>query len=279
MNEELTELEVVDLNQAVIDVATRAAVPNELDLDAYYAIVSPDGSVVEIDTYAIQDLYSPAPRRASGCAQLGTVESFAAYVEALGGGEKFPTYANGLSVTTVFNGHQAVDAPGHGDLRAKFTAQHTPGWLRWAAVSGKMLTQVQFAEHVEDCLADIAEPDGATLLELATTFEANTQVTFKQSTRLQNDQRRLTYEETIEARAGNTGQLEVPERLFLALQVFEGEDTIPVTCRLRYKITGEGLRIGIILDRADDVVRDAFDQLVARIAEEVGPVWYGTPPT
>ncbi len=264
--------------QAVIDAATRAAKPQELDLGSYYVVTSPDGSIHEIDTIAVEDRYLDTPRRAKGTAQLGTVESFAAYVKALGGGDPFPTYANGLTVTTVFNGHQAIDMAGHGDLRAKFTAQHTPGWLRWAAVSGKLLTQVAFAEHVEDCLADIADPDGATLLELATTFEAITQVTFKQSTRLQNDQRRLTYEETIEARAGNTGQLEVPERLFLALQVFEGEDTIPVTCRLRYKITGEGLRIGIILDRADDVVRDAFDQLVARIADEVGPVWFGTPP-
>lgn len=263
---------------AVIDAATRAAEPQELDLGSYYVVTSPDGQVREIDTIAVQDRYADAPRRAKGCAQLVTVESFAAYVKHLGAGAEFPTYADGLTVTTVFNGHQAVDAPGHGDLRAKFTARHTPGWLRWAAVSGKLLTQVAFAEHVEDCLADIAEPDGATLLELATTFEANTQVTFKQSTRLQNDQRRLTYEETIEAKAGNQGQLEVPERLILALQVFEGEDTIPVTCRLRYKITGDGLRIGIVLDRADDVVRDAFDQLVDRIAGQVGPVWFGTPP-
>lgn len=274
----MTELDHNVNAQAVIDIALAASEPHKLDLEEIYVITTADGDHAVIDTIEINDRYAVTPRRAKGCAQLGTVESFAAYVKALGGGAEFPTYANGLTVTTVFNGHQAVDAPGHGDLRAKFTAQHTPGWLRWAGVSGKMLTQVQFAEHVEDCLADIAEPDGATLLELATTFEANTQVTFKQSTRLQNDQRRLTYEETVEARAGNTGQLEVPERLVLALQVFEGEDPIPVTCRLRYKITGEGLRIGIILDRADDVVRDAFDQVVARIQAEVGPVWFGTPP-
>lgn len=88
--------------QAVIDAATRAAGPSELELGSYYVLTSPSGSVHEIDTIAVEDRYLEVPRRAKGCAQLGTVESFAAYVKHLGAGAEFPTYLESLQGVDEF---------------------------------------------------------------------------------------------------------------------------------------------------------------------------------
>jgi len=52
-----------------------------------------------------------------------------------------------------------------------------------------MMSQDDFAEHVEVGLDDIAEPDAADVLEMAQTFHAKSQSTFRQATRLASARR------------------------------------------------------------------------------------------
>jgi uncharacterized protein YfdQ (DUF2303 family) len=139
--------------------------------------------------------------------------------------------------------------------------------------------QVAFAEFIEDHLADIYDPSGAEMLELAQTFEATTGVEFKSSQLLDSGQRQLRYEETIDARSSN-GTLTVPKQVTLGLQPYEGSNSYRVTARFRFRIGGGNLQLSLILDDPRKVLETAFDEILADVTAgltENIPVLAGTP--
>jgi uncharacterized protein YfdQ (DUF2303 family) len=116
------------------------------------------------------------------------------------------------------------------------------------------------------------------MLELAKSFQATKGVTFRSDKRLDNGQVQVLYEETIEAKAGQRGEMTVPPVFVLALQPFEGSDTYRVQARLRYRISDGTLTIGYVLDRPEDVIRAAFDDVLAEIETTTELTAYrGTP--
>lgn len=102
--------------------------------------------------------------------------------------------------------------PKWGEHRSHLNLQTTPEWTRWMEHNNKTKGQTEFAEFLEDNSCDIIQPSGADLLEVALTLQAAKSVNFRQATRLQNGQVQLRYEETLDAKAGTTGQIEIPER-------------------------------------------------------------------
>ena len=116
------------------------------------------------------------------------------------------------------------------------------------------------------------------MLELAQHFRANTAVKFESSKRLANGQTKLEYREDIEAKAGTKGDITIPERISLALQPYEGGPAYNVPARFRYRIAGGELALGVILDRPRDILREAFAEVVDRVAKDAGvDIWHGTP--
>ena len=61
----------------------------------------------------------------------------------------------------------------------------------------------------------------------------------------------LTYNEEIDGRAGEAGQLRIPEEFFIALKPFLGGDTFCVPARFRYRIQEGRLVMWYELVRAD----------------------------
>lgn len=164
--------------------------------------------------------------------------------------------------------------------RVRLELVHTTEWERWAQFDRKMLTQEQFAEHVEESLEDIRDPSAADMLEIAQTLQATTGVTFRQSTRLASGQRQFTYAEETQAQAGASGTLVVPEQFELALVPWQGRDDAPfeVHARLRYRIGGTGLRIGYVLMDVERILRTAFrDDVITPIRAAGLKVVHGTP--
>lgn len=266
------ELEVLgdaDTDTAVIvQTALRAARPTVLAEDTVYAFVTDDGVEVVKGREPLA-----APRRKTGAVQLLDAASFAAYVNKHHEEDHTELYADPRrpGVVAVLNGHAAfADATGYGDHRAHLILQPTPAWQRWAQHDGKLLNQVQFAEHIEASLPDIVNPPGADMLELAETFQAHTKVQFVSSTHLGSGQRQLTYREEVEAGAGSRGDIVIPKEFELGLAPYEGSGLYKVTARLRYRIGDGRLQLGYILDRPEDVQRAAFDDVLKTVQEETG---------
>lgn len=262
---------MTDLNvQAIIDVAQEAAVPKQLDPDRYGVIVPDGGSFQLVDLVAEREKQGLTPYRKRGSATLHTAASLSEYVQ------RHATAATAIyadiekaSVVAVLNGDTA-DTAGWGDFRATLVLRHPPAWKRWLSRNGVLGSQQQFAEHIETGLTEIVEPPAADLLEMAQHFQATAKVDFRSAKVLSNGQRQLTYEETIDAKAGQKGQLTIPAEFTVALQPFEGSAVYRVLARLRYRIADGSLVIGYQLDRPEEVLRAAFDDVLNEIAETTG---------
>jgi uncharacterized protein YfdQ (DUF2303 family) len=275
---------VIDV-QPIIDTAREAAGSESLDLGEFH-IVPTRAGVKAFDLTG--DAYRDKPHRKTGTTTVRDVPSFLAFY----GKHASPdaeVYADrdASSITAILDAHEPFFV-GDGDLgspewqghRVALELRHSEAFTAWRTVSGKPMTQLAFAEFVEDHRADIREPDAATVLEMAQTFQATNKVSFKSSQILQTGQRQLSYVEQIDASAGTNGKLVIPNALQLALPIYEGATVADaVTARLRFRIDTEGrLLLIVILDQLDDVLRAAFEGVVADVTEGVPvPVLRGKP--
>ena len=234
------------------------------------------------------EAYLPEPLRPRGTATLYQPEDFAAYVLRLDdgtGGEQFTTLWADLDnrrVTAVFNDHTGDGEAGWRDHTAVFQVKVDPDWQAWAAASGKLLSQVEFAEFLEDYMHALIDPPAADLLEVVTTFKAQRRVSYRSATRLSSGDLQFTFDTETTTQAGRKGDVEVPSQFTLRLAPFTGSPAVDVLARLRWRIDeAGGLRIGYVLHRRDQVERSAFDGLVAVIAEGVTglPLYVGQAPS
>lgn len=251
-------------NDAIIETAQAAAEPTPLAVGEVYSLVVPAGGrAVLVDT----EQFQAAPNRKRGTVELFTAGSFADYVKThdTGSVSIFADVRQAL-VEAVIDG-DTRDAAGWGQHRAVMRLRFTDPWKHWTSADGRLAKQQAFAEHIEQGLLEIVDPAAADMLEIAQHFQANTAAEFQTSKLLSNGQVQLKYTEQVDARAGVAGQLDVPATFTLALRPFEGSDTYKVTARLRYRVGGGALAIGYQLDRPNDVLNAAFDDVLNEIAE------------
>jgi uncharacterized protein YfdQ (DUF2303 family) len=258
--------------QPIIDAATRAAEPKVLnDSERFHVVVSPTGQVHLYDLFAEAEKHSTAniaPARKTGTYQVHDASSFVAYI-AKHGNPDTEVWADTVNakITGVINAHIA-GGPNNAqfeDHKVAYSVQLTEAWKAWASRDGKLDSQSDFAELIEDRALDIVQPAAADMLELAQTFQATIGVSFESSKRLSSGERQLAYREQVDAKAGRAGQMDIPETFVLGVRPFEGADPYKVTARLRYRITDGVLRIGYKLERPEDVMREAFLGVVAKV--------------
>lgn len=267
--------------QPIIDTATRATTPHEVADNLISVVVPADGKHVVLDLQQ----YEERPRRKAGTVKAYDANAFAAYVKKHG----FTTTEvwadeENTRVVAVLNAHQGVtgdgleDYAGWQDHRILLAVRKTPAWDAWIALNGKWLDQARFAEHIEDRAIDIVTPSGAEVLELAQSFQATIGGTFESSKRLSSGETQLVYKEEIAAKAGQRGQLDIPSHLELALVPFQGAPGYKVKARFRYRIKDGHLLLSYALERPEDVLREAFADVVTLISDDITqPVLNGWP--
>lgn len=263
-----------------LDAGILIAEPHEVSDGGPDALVymGPDGKTHVVDLIEVLAEHQSNPARKTGTFHAHDADSFCTYMGKHGLAEsEVWADAQGQRIVGVINAHDESDVgAGWGDHRVEYRVAATLAWKAWSARDGKLCSQTEFAEHIEDRMVDIVDPEAAILLELAETFEATNRVRFESSKILSSGQRQLTYKEQIEASAGRTGQLEIPKEFVLGLKPFEGSDGFKVTARLRYRINDGELRIGYKLVRPEDVLREAFDSVAQSIREnQEAPVFLG----
>lgn len=213
--------------------------------------------------------YHPHPTRKSGGVTLWEAESFVAYVRTHGEpGTTLYVDPTAGRIKAILNAATSA-RPGWQDHTATLHLQKTPEWVRWAEANGKWQTQEQFAEFVNDSLPEFAAPPGAHMLEVAQTFEAKSGVDFQSGTRLDNGERRFVYKETIAAKAGQAGELTVPEALTLRLRPFKGGPGYNAKARLRYRIQNGTLNLMVKIERVEDFIDHAFAETCKGIEEQL----------
>lgn len=250
--------------------------------DYMHAIV-PQGFKLEDISRAVEKM-QPTPRRKSGTVQLKDLDSLLQYcVDQQGaspeGSANGYIYADPDSrkITAVFNDLRGGE-PGWRDHRAEFKAEYTPEFAKWVSKNGQPFAQTEFAEFIEDNMADITEPQAAALLEMATTIQAKTEISFSSAKRLQNGQVQLGYSEVINATAGASGAMEIPREFALGLRIFKNGDGYRLMARLKYRLHSGSVKFWFELDRYERAVELAFTGYVDTLREKAPyQVLLGTP--
>lgn len=270
-----------DANAAEIiaELAQRADAPTKLDPSSVYERVIPLDA--RADIIDLEHLL-PAPRRPAGVALLHTVQALADYTTRHLDSDRTTIWADAQqhTITTIVNDHRkhAGDAAGWGDHRAELKLTKTPEWLHWLGANQKMMDQQAFAEHIETGIDEVIEPSGAAMLEVAQSIRGSVNAEFQGGVRLHDGQVAVRYVEEQSAKAGSSGELEIPEKFELAIPPFQGEIAYKIEARLRYRLSNGSITLGYKLKNPERVILDAVEQITQRLLEQFpGLVFVGSP--
>lgn len=227
----------------------------------------------------------PAPLAKRGAFAAGTADSFAAYVS----DHKTPGTIITGEVTEKTGSFRAIldyhtpgsHEAGWGSHTASLTLEQTPQWARWLAADRKEFSQREFGEFIEENAPDVVVPEGdagkgfptqADLLSVALSIQAKSDIRFTSGVRLSNGQQQLTYVEDITAGAGIEGKMAIPERFALGIAPYRGTDKYLVIARLRYRLGGGKVVFRYEIERAFQIVEDAWLGLRKLIETKTGLV-------
>lgn len=263
------------------------AEPQRLDADGrFFAQLVPAGATVKVhDLHAMHETFADHPHRKTGTVHVHDATSFIDYLTKHGllASEVWADEAR-RGLVGVINSHATSDTgldeglAGHGDHRVVLELLHSQEWKTWTARDKEWLDQAAFAEHLEDNAIHVVEPDGATMLEIAEFLQATRSSEAKSGIRLDNGTIQLRYEETENATAGRYGDLEIPTTFTLLLAPFVGGERIPVKARFRYRIRGGQTVLSYALLHTDDIVHNAYAEIVDVVRGGVAqPVFLGRP--
>jgi len=274
-----TKPESLVLSEQLMDLAIATVKPETIGM--YSHVVVPDDYKLQDISDAIEK-QQDAPNRKRGTVQLKSLDSLMAYMADMHHadaaiGNAF-VYANPdtRTITAVFNDHRM--GGGWRDHRAVFSAEFTPEFKKWLDNSSKAMGQTEFAEFIEDNMADITEPQASVLLEMATTIQAKTDINFSSAKRLDNGQVQLQYTEAISATAGANGGMAIPRQFTLGVRIFKNGEGYKLHARLKYRLNSGQVKFWYELDRPERSIEDAFAGYVAKLTTDSGyRVLLGTP--
>lgn len=264
--------------EAVAKIATQAALgqparmPGEFDEEGVWTVATPEGW--DRDFFTIEPSL-PAPTVSRGEVVVHNAASFAAAVRQRQLDHIPPVvYADEstLSLVAVLNDDHAI-APGWRDYRVRLSLRRTAEWEAWRAVdrdttAGRLLGQEAFAEFVEDHLGEVIDPTAADMLEIAQTFHATVSSNFRQGARLRDGRRQFAFEEDIDAKAGETGEMVLPGTIRLRVRLFVGGGPCDTSARLRWRLREAKLTLGFKLDQADELERAEFGENIVAGVED-----------
>lgn len=253
----------------------------------FFTQVVPAGASVQtFDLTELEQAYADHPHRKRGTVHVQDALSFVEYVakHRLPQTEVYADLAR-QKLVAVVNAHsesvpdQAEEGPaGHGDHRVSLELIHSDEWKLWSDKDKTWLDQGAFAAHLEDNAINVVDPDAATMLEISESLQVSSSIEFKRSERLSNGVINFQYEETQGARAGHTGDLEIPGAFVLAIAPFVGSEPVEVTARFRYRIRNGDLALSYALLNAGDIARQAFLDQVDAVRDSIeAPVFLGRP--
>lgn len=236
-----------------------------------------DGVPVAIlpEHFAVSSLenHMAAPRRKRATVVVHDAPSFVSYVN----DHKDEDTRIYLSITDkigsfvcILDHHHAVADQTQarwGDHRVCYAPRTTVEWQRWQKMDRQKMTQVQFAEFLEENSRQIVTPEAIKVIELALDFQAHTNVEFASAIRQANGNVILRYQETTEAKS-IPGQMEVPSELVLGITLFEGGEAYELRARLRYRLEHQKVLFWYELVNPHLIVADAFKATRAFIAEK-----------
>jgi len=226
---------------------------DEADCEPY--AILPEGHRLE----SLQQLL-PEPARITRKLVMADADSFSTYVDAWKHEHSELTASQDrLVIECTLDGH-AKTKPSWCAHTVQYPCPLSREWKSWISNDRKRMTQLEFAEFLEDHVNDVVEPMGAELLSLANQLQIIRKATFGSTQRLASGE--VSFQYTNE---NETGTVEIPERITLGIPVFHGGGPYAVNARMKYRLREAELQLWFELIEPEKYLEDAFNEVVAQI--------------
>lgn len=172
---------------------------------------------------------------------------------------------------TIFDFH-AKDTPAWGDHSASLCMTPSAEWTRFKSIDGVKMAPMELAEFLEENLTYIAGPvEGADLLTMAqnlkVTLKGNLDV--EHSTQAGMRHLQIKDDSTLAGRSGKK-EIAFPEKVELALRIFDNHSTYPIKAFLRYRANKDGVTFWFKIPDPQGIEREAFETVVKEVRETTG---------
>lgn len=193
------------------------------------------------------------------------------------------------------------DTPHWGDFRVSYAFPLSRQWQVWKLSDGKLASQIDLAQFLEDNIRDIADPAGtkipahiqlmidrlslhvgspARILEVARNLEIRSHEKVRQAVNTETGEQVVIYEQE-HANGGNATvtELRVPTAFLLRIPVFQGDADYLLLCRLRYRKIETSVKWLINIQGVDASLEAAFKTGCEFIQKRTKtPLFYGAEP-
>lgn len=258
----------VNLDKSALDAAVElgqlTVAPNTTE-KVHFALVPEKIKAISLKEF--QYPQGVPPDHIQGTVQVRDAKSFCSYVNAFAD-ERTRIFAepSSQSFLAVIDYHRAGTdcTPEFLHHRVSFAMVLDDRWKTWVGKNEKVFNQIDFAEFCEDHAADISDPSGAHMLEVARDLKASSSGNFESKIVPKSGSVQMKFTETVDGKVGS-GEIEVPEFFKLSIPIFYGEEPISISARLRYRITGGNLTFFYKLYRQSELLNDAFNKAVKSV--------------
>lgn len=200
------------------------------------------------------------PDNPAGVIHCYSVESFITFVTAHKE-SRTAIFANpeGKSIRAIFDFREAHDdqgaANGWGQFSAQIILKESRKLKEWKKTT-ELMSQVDFANFIEDHVDDVLEPSGVDILAIATDLEASSSGSFAGRVNLQNGNVSLNYQDETKT------SIEVPKEIVLAIPLFENGPRYKLRARLRYQVGGASVKFRLLFVTLADAIDQEFTNMV-----------------
>ncbi|XBQ15821.1 MAG: DUF2303 family protein [Oceanicaulis sp.] len=165
-----------------------------------------------------------------------------------------------------------LGGPAHDAHVAVLQLRETEEFRAWSDFCGEFHEQMEFAYFLEENAADVADPDGASLLEIVKDLQTVADHQFKGKVNLDSGDVTLNFE--TETRQLQPVQL--PRKVFLEIPIYDGEPPAQLECALRWRAGGAGALLKLEMRRVARIKRAAFADIAEGVSAGCGlPVFFG----
>lgn len=291
--------------EAVAEVVRRSIEPRIIplgqDVDGIErgVMVVPQGLEVK-GLKPLLDAYRTAPERRRGTAHVADLDSFIGLVNRFKD-EDSSVFADlnpkAPCLLCVLDYHRqgAAGAPRFGHHRVRYTFPLSDEWVAWTTHSGTPFGQRDFADFIENRLADTLDPAGAgdgvkkfaellgcsfgspqRLLELSRGLTVHVGQRVTNQLNLATGESQLQFAE--EHHDDKKQPLRVPGAFLIGIRVFRSGHAYQMAARLRYRVQSGAVVWSYDIYRQDAVFDDAIAGACEKAKKETAlPLFAGTP--
>lgn len=261
-------------------------------------LVTPRGDVVGVKPFL--DAYATAPERRVGTAKMFDLDSLIEHITRFAD-DSSVLFANpdraAPSILAVldYNHKGATSEPRFGCHRAHYAFPISDEWKAWNEKHGVRFTQKDFAEFIENRVADLAVPRDTAgaimdlaeklggdiaspqkLIELSKGLAVREGAAVKGAVNLSSGEAQISY---VTQHADEDGKpLKVPNLFLIQIPVFRSGAPYEMAVRLRYRVQSGAIAWFFELYRADKVFDHAFTEACDDAAAKTGlPLFVGAP--